>query len=194
MWLKILSTFSVLNTKTAYKGNVLLFSICFLTDTFSLIKLKSIFKSIKKNKCLWHAFYAVYVLWMCFSCTQIKLKTHSYSLKIWRQALDDIYHHSLKKKNYLAKPKKHTVFLQEIRPPLKNFRYRISVLTLAELSEKLRCLLINPEDLGLIFFSAFASNNCLCWVLERILIFMASNGLFHALWLLLELFPKIIFS
>lgn len=90
---------------------------------------------------------------VCFSCTQLKLKTHSYSLKIWRQALDYIYHHSFKK-NYLAKPKKHTVFLKETRPPLKNFRYRISVLTLPELSEKLRCLLTNPEDLGLIFFSS----------------------------------------
>lgn len=66
---------------------------------------------------------------VCFSCTQLKLKTHSYSLKIWRQALDYIYHHSFQK-NYLAKPKKHTVFLKETRPPLKNFRYRISVLTL----------------------------------------------------------------
>lgn len=42
---------------------------------------------------------------VCFSCTQLKLKTHSYSLKIWRQALDDIYHHSLKKKIIWQSPK-----------------------------------------------------------------------------------------
>lgn len=131
---------------------------------------------------------------VCFSCTRLKLKTHSYSLKIWRQALDYIYHHSFQK-NYLAKPKKHTVFLKETRPPLKNFRYRISVLTLHWAFRETQMSADKPWRSGFDFFSpAFASNNCLCWVLGRILIIMASNELFHALRFLLECNNQYYFS
>lgn len=123
---------------------------------------------------------------VCFSCTQLKLKTHSYSLKIWRQALDYIYHHSFKK-NYLAKPKKHTVFLKETRPPLKIFRYRISVLTLPELSQMSAD---KPWRSGFDFFLQPLQVT----TVYGILIIMASNELFHALWFLLECNNQYYFS
>lgn len=130
---------------------------------------------------------------VCFSCTQLKLKTHSYSLKIWRQALDYIYHHSFKKiiwqspKNTLSSLRK-----QDLHWKISGTEY-----------QSLHCLSFQRNSdvcwqtlkIWVWFFSpAFASNNCLCWVLGRILIIMASNELFHALWFPLECNNQYYFS